>query len=354
MIIFQKIKFFSLNLSPSIKFKASSFAKPFGGRFGPQPTQGDPLIPHHQQPGNPSIPSGFINPALLQPNYSRWPGDKWGLIDTQLHDKDLPSHFLRKKNTGFPQSYFIGAFFHLILDNSADDPLARPSPHSVPSNELKKNFMRMMELMAVYPDVFDLSHYSIAGNYMKTYFPRICKLLTGRECIIGRNPISDISFEAYIRGDFGWPETDHYMKLNQDKKEVDISVAPYFLQATPPNPKIDPSEITHYYSLPPRPIPPNQLFPALTKGDIFYPWLAQELPAHLLSSWAPTELEKRYTEYKFPENKFLKCAHKATKDMPVPSSCAIGGRSDYSVKLISCEAVNDFDPKPGNIDEYCP
>ena len=58
-----------------------------------------------------------------------------------------------------------------------------------------------------------------------------------------------------------------------------------------------------------------------------------------------------------PARSFLKCKHPALKGMPVPSSCAAGGRSDYSVKLISCETVQGFPSgtkKPGNISEYCP
>ena len=352
-----KNQIFSLLLNPAIKFKASSFAKAFGGRFGPQPDQGDPFIPLHHPRGDPKIPpTAVLNSAFLQPNYSRWPGDRSGLLHPQLHSTNLNSHFLKKHypQAGRPlpgESYYIEDFFHLIFYESPDDPLARP--YGIPGPDRKKNFMRMMELMAVYPDAFDLSHYSIAGNYMKTYFPRICKLIRegGSDCqSAARNKINirGAPFRAYIRGDFGWPETDYYMNLNQAKKGVDISVATYFLKANAG--KIDPNEITHFKRNPVQPIQPLRL----TSGKIFYPWLVQELPAHLLSSWAPTEERDRYFKYRFPKKKFLKCSGSAAKDMPVPSSCAIGGRSDYSVKLISCETVNDLDPKPGNIDEYCP
>lgn len=345
---------FSLNLSPAIQFKASSFAKPFGGRFGPQPEQSDPWIPVHHPQARVSIPASLnMNTALLQPNYSRWPGDKWGLIARGLHD-NRELNFLKKHETyNYQQVYTIEAFFHLIFYGGiADDPLARPPVQS--SGMEPKNFMRMMELMAVYPDVFDLSYYSIAGNYMETYFQRICKLLIGRECQKNaRNKISRVSFEAYIRGDFGWPNSEYYLDRNQIKTERDLSIAPYFLKD---GDRIVESEIELRYlsrsiSNPLLPYPHH--LSVLTKGRLFYPWLAKELPDYLLSSWTPTTEPERYEKYDFPEN-FLKCEHAAFKDMPVPSACSVGGRSDYSVKLISCEVVKDLEPKPGNIDEYCP
>ena len=356
---------FSLSLTPDIEFKASSFAKAFGGRFGPQPGQSDPLVPVHHPSASLSIPSGGINGALLQPNYSRWPGDKWGLIARGLHDNSSsnPSNFLNKQQaySNRQRVYTMEAFFHLILyAGLADDPLARPD-----TANLKNTFMRMMELMAVYPDVYDLSYYSIAGNYRQTYFPRICKLLKSSDCQTNaRNKISSVPFEAYIRGDFGWPETDYYIDRNQLGKGVDLSLAPYFLKSGGYN--IDASEISLPPNVPVGSIPsslhPAKLLgvpPALTRGQIFYPWLAQELPSHLLSSWTspipPQKLD--YENYAFPDSSFLKCKHPALKGMPVPSSCAAGGRSDYSVKLISCETVQGFPSetkKPGNISEYCP
>ena len=165
---------FSLRIR-DIPFKASSFAKAFGGRFGPPPEQSDPLIPLHHYPpeDQPKVDIPTLNSALLQPNYSRWPGDRWGLINRILHDPFItPSlSFLRKQsNYPFQRVYNIGAFFHLIFhaDDFSDDPLARPDT----GNTLKTTFMRMMELMAVYPDLYDLSYYSISSNYMRSYFPR--------------------------------------------------------------------------------------------------------------------------------------------------------------------------------------
>lgn len=343
---------FSLNLSDGITFKASSFAKAFGGRFGPTRNQSDFLIPIADSISN-------INPSLLQPNYSRWPGDQWGLLHKDLHFHGPGGqHFLKKYavNNQLLDSfhYDMGNFLHLILYSTADDPLARPL-ESHGGNDIKEmGFIRLMELMAIYPDLYDLSYYSISANYMRTYFPKICKLLrNGSDCQSGpmaRNKIAGFSgrSEAYIRGDFGWPEWKFYLDRNQQKKQVDLSIAPYFLKRNPPS--MEEADIeTKVLGPNNRRLRVNQL----TSGKIFYKWLALDLPAELLSSWAPTRDPLRYNEYKFPED-FLTCVHTALKGKAVQSSCAVGGRSGYSVKLISCEAVQAMDSPPPDINEYCP
>ena len=369
------------SLSVPLQFKASAFAKAFGASFGPQPGQSDPLIPvHHALAPSPIPNSQQLNPALLQPNHSRFPGDKWGLIDRRLHDNRQPMNFLNKHKhyNGVQSVYTMEDYFHLIFyEGPADDPLAR-NPSYDPYS-----FTRMMELMAIYPDLYDISYYSILGNYHQTYFKKICQLLKGSDCDSGkRNKFSSSASNGravYIRGDFGWPDTKQYLERNYSEKSVELSIAPYFLNQSsekvrtdlinlPPNlpvpgqsPKDD--AVLEGPNWPLCTIPPCPL----TQGNLFYPWLARsgpdkaELPAGLLSSWT-NPLPLNYENYdfpdkpfdNFPEGRFLQCPFPAEGKMPVPSACAAGGRSGYSVKLISCETVKDFDLKPDNIDAYCP
>lgn len=352
---------FSLSLSDGIEFRGSSFAKAFGGRFGPQPEESDHLIPLHHPNAPTKIPnnSSGVNIKLLQPNYSRWPGDTLGLIDNQLHNNSLnnPSNFLKKhegRDDTITKGYTMEAFFHLIFYNGrADDPLSRPPVSN--SNRFYKTFMRMVELVAVYPDAYDLSYYSITGNYMQTYFPKICKLLKGGECQVSiRNENSHVP-DTFIRGDFGWPETQKYIDANKLRYDsiggpkTDLSIAPYFLKRS--NSSADSSiDTSQFHS--------GVHVTKLTKGQFFYPWLAHPLPGHLLSSWAPPR-QLDYETYDFPDNNFLKCDGRALENMPVASACVQGGRSGYSVKLISCETArsinDDTDTKQlSAIDEYCP
>jgi len=241
-----------------------------------------------------------------------------------------------------------------------------------------------MEWMAVYPDLYDINHYSILANYHQTYFPKICKLLLkgsenseGSEC----DPRDRNKFKSpeakgrdvYIRGDFGWPESDHYID-----KGIDLSIAPYFLKAGDLSENLTAKQ-PRGSSLPRPPFvgPRPWLLHArtrnlpLTRGKLFYPWLASELslqggggkkselPGGLLSSWFnPKALD--YTDYNINnedfKKQFLNCEYKALKGMPVSSSCVGLGRTGYSVKLISCDQVNqkDFKPKVPTLDDFCP
>ena len=376
---------FSLTID-DITFQASSFAKAFGASFGPQPEQSDPFIPTQNSNNSAGTPLKFVtNSKLLgfvhQPNYSRWPGDQWGLIDKKLHDPKERYTFLNKQRRLTRQSqqiFKIEDYFH-ALGGIKKDPLARPPP-----SFKKKSFIRMMEWMAVYPDLYDVNHYSILANYHETYFPKICQLLTGSPC----NPEKENKFSStegdsinfYVRGDFGWPDSKSYIDENQKAKQIDLSIAPYFLRQeetetinvnqleipnspkpppgiTPRTPYRNSHLIGRLTTPPPR---PNNLNPPLSQGNLFYPWLARQgkLPDGLLSSWFnPHPLD--YQHYDFTENQnlsnhFLTCTHKALKNMPVSSSCVGLGRTGYSVKLVSCESVKSFKPPPSDIDEFCP
>ena len=367
---------FSLNLSQPIKFKASAIAKPFGGNFGPQPSQNDPLIPvFDDSPAHKEAnvllyrnqTKGLA--TLLQPNFSRFPGDRWGLIDKRLHDNDNkpPTNFLNKhkKYEDHQRVYSILDYSHLILYQiSKKDPLARNIDKSY-DNTL--HFTRVMELMAVYPDFYDISYYSILGNYHQTYFKKICTLLKGSPC---DDPNAEDRFSSnkfagdwkvYIRGEFGWPYTDFYIEENYKDSDVELSIAPAFLKE-----QMQAGRDSITYSLdtfrsdkflPPvlfgkNPNPYDT--EKLSQGNLFYPWLANPMPNRLLSSWTNTREANRYKEYGFPDKTFLECGDKALEDMPVSSACASGGRSGYSVKLISCEIAKDLEPKIDNISEYCP
>lgn len=371
---------FSLNLSSGIKFKGSAFAKAFGGSFGPQPKQHDPLIPTQDT----DAPLQFMAPPedsiyAHQPNYSRWPGDKWGLIDRKLHDPQDPSSFLNKQGKyrdEYQSGYKISAYFNNILGGKIPDSLARDGDDS-------QSFLRMMEWMAIYPDLYDVNYYSISANYHESYFKKICKLLQGSECQPDkvnefRSPDHSGGNRVFIRGDFGWPYSERYIKLNQKTKQVDLSIAPYFLKEgsgleidhlSPP--ARGEQRLKYEYNQ-------NNLIggnnknirnhpPHLTQGNLFYPWLAPgggqrggqpgKLPGGLLSSWFnPKPLD--YKNYDFDKDQnlrkhFLNCEYEALKGMPAASSCVGLGRTGYSVKLISCDQVQSFKQKPPNLDDYC-
>ncbi len=375
------------DLPNGVWFKASALAKPFGGVFGPG-LNADRFIPEiPNRPGD--IDLSEFNPFFNQPNYSRYPGDPWGLVEYSLHDG--PDSFLNKISSQYKykRAYSMDAFFLWNLypdDSKPRDPLAWPFARS-PSSDPSQSFMRMMELVAIYPDVFDLSHYSIAGNYMETFFPRICKLLSGQNC----DPYKNNKAQGggyYIRGDLGWPYPD---VLEKNDNKLAISIAPIFLRKNSPSDQINQNEIKvlaynpqHFPhsmgqrfktigpSMSSNPSPPTGQA-GLTRGNHFgYNWLATFPPPNIqdlkgpetifsiLSSWAPAipkGEQMDYSDYNLeykkndPGKLFMRChAPVRKKDRSNTSGCIAGGRSGYSVKLISCNVLGSF---PGRDRFYC-
>ncbi|MBC6414796.1 MAG: hypothetical protein GDA46_00150 [Bdellovibrionales bacterium] len=357
-----KDQIFSLNLGSGIKFKASSFAKAFGASFGPQPEQHDPFIPTN----NDKAPTKFVTDRSFltyvhQPNFSRWPGDPWGLVDLQLHDPDSQFIFLNKQKDykDTQQVYKMEDYFHIIFFNSPDDPLARNLPLNEGHDPFR--FTRLMEWLAIYPNMYDISYYSILANYHQTYFPKICNLLTGSDCEAEKSSSFSLGDNVfYVRGDFGWSDSEKYINENSRLKEIELSIAPFFLiDNLRPNINLAPSSPlelkarifgTHSSSN----LNSVRKQPPLIRTNVFnQPWFANPLPDFLLSSWFnPSPLN--YTNYDHQMNNFLTCQFKAEEGQRVPSSCVGRGRTGYSVKLISCNMVRTFKSKPDTINEFCP
>ena len=320
--------------------KASSFAKPFGGRIGPKYSEGeqDDLIkPIWIDDSNKSnFQSG--HPWRLKPNYSRYPGDKWGLIHRDVHEK----YYLRQLSSTInsppdPWPFDIIYFSHLY----GGDPLA----YDRRVNPEHKFFLRMMELMAVAPDLYDLTYYSPLNQYMTAYFPRICHLL-GSDCSAGNKAISfgKVSYggaggvDVYLRGDFGFPYTADYGKDNKSNfgaKAPSSPLSPFSFNLGKSG-----FRDTHIGAS-----GPNQFINLQHRAGEPAPWLAKD-PAHFLTAWAPVTAMERYDNYSFPGEIFRKCHGVAEDDEPIPTGCAEGGRSGYSVKLISCEAAEGLKPAP--------
>jgi len=332
----------------AITLKGSAFAKPFGGRIGPTQTT-DPLI--RKQIEITSLASIADNTATynLHPNYSRYPGDRWGLIDRKLHTGNTA--FLKKTPSAIPDapSPYAPQYLDHLEDTTRADPLSYADDAG--SREgAAFHFLRLMELLAVFPNTFDIIHYSILNNYMKTYFPKICKLIGRNQqaCEPYRRELIrfNSSVPAYIRGDFGYPESDLYFQRNLQVSKVGNSFMPFFLvkNRNPVNLNIlnIPANSGRYYST----------------QNIRYSYLISD-PAHLLTAWVPHTSRDRYEDYStFPARMFAKCYESTDNPnpalKPIPSGCSVGGRSGYSIKLISCETVDQFSQQASNHQEYCP
>lgn len=301
--------------SSSLQLKASAFAKPFGGRIGPPTDTTDPL------------PSESI-----KPNYSRYPGDPHGLRDIKAH----MMYYLKKSDLHTGRTFFN-------VNNYAD--LASGDALATPASGSKFNFiLRLMEMMVISPNIFELLNYSISNNYMETYFPKICKLIgSGADCFSSVEeitaPVPGATVPGYIRGDFGHPLTNDYTTQNQT---ITVSsFVPFF-----------------FFS------PGNELrFSSASPGGfanfvskIKPPYLIKD-PSHFLTGFMPTTSPLRYEDYNAsspPPKPFMKCYQPTQHPKHIPSGCAVGGRSGYSVKLISCDTVSSQPGiEPTNLDVYC-
>lgn len=288
----------------AIVMEARAFAQPFGGRVGPwytnqwpagSPTSNggdrvDPLTTARTINNAPVAVSGSDLPYV--PNYSRFPGDTLGLKSQAAiaATRNLLNAARATLNFGF-----YSVFDDLQLTG---DPLvwtpptvpATPATNGVPDSVLK---LRDAEEIAVAPDVFDATYYSIDpqyfGNYMAlsnsgTRFPNMPTIFGKQYTLMpdigGRNTVPEIRGESV---------SSQIVKANA---QLDSTL--------------------------------------LISGKLAYPlkdW------SHLLTGWSTDSA----ITFSFPNGKFGVCNAKAAPTVMVPGACAYGGRVGYSVRVISRE-----------------
>lgn len=196
----------------AVTLNARSFYKPFGGRIGPWYNKTFPVITSGRETsvgsgGNlaqrtdPLIPPRALNSMSAMtdptdvtrvPNYSRYLGDKFGLKSKRVLsqfgaaiyklDQTWATRSLQY-NASSAADYTDGApnfqdWSHLPFDfyerGKSQDLLAWSSSTNVASR------FRTLELMAILPDSFDLTYYSIEPDFYGNYYEKIKNgLLTG-------------------------------------------------------------------------------------------------------------------------------------------------------------------------------
>lgn len=286
----QPRKIFSPFATPPT-LEAQAYAKPFGGRIGPwyssQWSSGsanstgidrtDRLLPARSVGGNRM--SG--DPSDDMVNYSKYPGDKNGLNSAYALGT-MNAHFTKMALTPMAPTmrttFALAHYNHVGDSNSFDnegDSLARANGSSGPP----ANMVRQMEEAAIAPDVFDATYYSVEAQYSYNY----------------EHP-SNSKFTSAITPkkipDLGSSNFQPYSMLKQF------------------------SAVSAVYNSGPAP------FYALIHPD------------HLLTGWT----QNSATNYDFPTGDFGKCDQRRDDDMvetPSPGGCPHGGRSGYSVKLVS-------------------
>lgn len=210
------------------------------------------------------------------PNFSRHPSDAVGSYSARYMNS-----IVNLRGTIQPRFAYFSFIFNEYANGQINDPLAW-------SNTLQTNTpTRIMELGAIAPDLFDANYYSVIPNYTSVVLP---KLRANRGAL-------GIPDNLALQGDLG---------SHGNSFQADI----------------------HYQFQTAKPLHAPDAF--------FY----LEDFRHLLTGWVTNS----YNNYRnmFPSTKFGRCSAADTgpgtnyqPKFKIPNSCLQGGRSGYSVKMVS-------------------
>lgn len=270
-----------------VQLQAESYAKPFGGRIGPwysktwpsgSPTsvgldRTDPLLPSRAIAGSPVGGP----PELDIVNHSKYPGDQQGMNSKYALAimNQLWQSMAGSNEASLTPAMAIDHYKHIGSppEFEADaDSLVRTNGSPLPADNMRK-----MEETAIAPDLFDITYYSIEARYADNYF----------------NPTQP-NFRSSISEfypDLGSQNRNPYNVFNQMQTAQSV-------------------------------VPLNSVF-----------YLADD-PSQLLTGWT----QKSVVNYEFPDDTFGRCGQRTddvSPEFPAPGGCHVGGRSGYSVKIVS-------------------
>lgn len=299
-----------------IKMRAVAFAKPFGGRIGPwygktwnpssKESSGygseqriDPRTPPRCPMGNLENCSVQGQDAVTTLNYSRFPGDRVGLASRAVHAQYGKSIY----DLGRPSfEAWTGIEVGPESRGGETDILAW-------SDRDPDKKMRDLEISAVVPDIFDLTYYSIDPDFYNAYY-------VGRlEKYLQKHPIGG-GFR--LRHDLGSRLSGFTLEGGRPSLAFNIKD------------QLDVAEKIRGIS--------SDGYGIDWGNKLMYALVGSKQFGNLLTGWISTpDLSK----YEFDTNRFGRCLEEADKDAPVPGGCRQGGRTGYSVKLISSDYLNE-------------
>ena len=308
-----------------LTLKAKAFAKPFGGRIGP-PEGADSQLPRHQNSDDCLIDQLEFDEECA-PNYSRYPGDSLGLRSKLVHyywtkvvrDSDQVHKRIRNyiKPGRFPADR---------------DPMVRNYDPSNPTIFAIDIPARKWEMAAVAPDLFDVTYFTILPYYQYHYFPKIVRLL------------KELGSTEYVRGDLGT-----YCDAQHDCQATDFKGTSLLQQVIPQDIGHELKSVWQYLRSPTHPGAESLL------QDIVYK--IKDLH-QLLTGWNPPTGKDAVDKYiaddyanidNTPFGKCHKWVHSPDVLDPerlsepymsqtkgkIANGCIYGGRTGYSVKMVS-------------------
>ena len=283
----------------AVTIKAMAIAKPFGGRIGPPLEAEKSWQPPSYRSDIPLIDSYRID-KLYTPNYSRYPGDRVG-----LRSEAVQAYWAKYLQRADKTTKDVNSYIKLPPYNIDQDPLARTKTH-ITDGGLDAP-AREWELAAIAPDLFDIAYYTILPNYQEAYFDsgKIRTLIAGE-----------------IRGDLG-----SYKKTEGGHVQPPFPGGILYSVGVPLGVRVESQYRNVWQDLQPRQ----------------RPWYKIQSANFLFTGWNPPK--RKYTSttnYSNPEtssSNFIQCNKWWAEPYPIANGCVIGGRTGYSVKLVSKKYV---------------
>ncbi len=340
-----KLPFMPARFSPTLH--AKTFAKPFGSQVGPwygktwpgrtinstsdtnDANRIDMRLPPRLFEGASNKPSlAAADQIRFLPNYSRFPGDRFGFLSQaarwaygRFYWKTRPtkppfwtsmwkepSFEAINKNSDFSSPFFMGPLSGDIL---ADPYQNKFFALATNVNQAKQfaNEMRKSEMAAVAPDLFDISYYPIEPRFNEFLLPNLQSFIRTYN---SKRP------SLLVRGDLGWrsPNFPGEPRFGDGSANIENQVELFKLH--------------DFYR-----ITGQQVFQNITN------------PAHLLTSWAETSI----IDYdpSISSHKMADCSTRlpAQSEPWTPGGCLRGGRTGFSVKLVSKKFLSNTIPHLG-------
>ena len=281
-----------------IKLEARAYAKPFGGRMGPPKTIDDRNLPTWPSSGTTINAEQFD--AHHAPNYSRYPGDPLGLRSEYVHY--LWANYLSSQG----QQRDMKNYHFTQKQENDPDILAKDSK----TGNITNLTARYWELAAIAPDLFDVSYFTILPSYMETYFPKIKRLFQS-------------SIPGGVRGDLGY---DPSQGINL---EWQIKIAWNRLRNADPDREIKISSGNPFYNV-------------AKLDQILTGWQApKQKYVENREEYKATNPNRFPFSWCYPGNSSNNGW--ASGSRKIAAGCFYGGRTGYSVKMVSACSLSQND-----------
>ncbi len=340
-----RLPFMPDRFSPTLQ--AKTFAKPFGSRIGPwfgrtwpdrttNTTSDKNVNVTTDMRLPPRIYDGMVTPPFKSPNdlvrftptYSRFVGDNLSLLSEQIRwaygkfywstpsrhpfwtamwKQPLIEAF--DKNRADNSPFFMGPMSGDILADAYQPKFFPPLETAVAMQFARQ--MRASEIAAIAPDLFDVTYYSIEPRFNQYILPRLQRYI---QTFNSKRP------HLMVRGDFGWRHPTYPGEPGVADESANVEMQTSLFKSHP--------------------------FYLQTRNEI-YQTIAD--PAQYLTSWAETSI----IDYNpaMTSNKIGNCNSGARvpagTDPWTPGACVSGGRTGYSVKLVSKKFLESSIPDIG-------